>query len=80
MRPVNVRPTITRVLWLADRMLDQRALVALLLSADCAALKTANDACIAESSDGLCPLQQGGAPIGEWDVSAVTAMYQTFYA
>ena len=40
--------------------------------ADRVALKNAVDACIAASSgrDGLCPLQQGGVPIGEWDVSA----------
>ena len=46
--------------------------------ADRAALKTAVMACLAESSNGLCPLQQGGVPIGEWDVSAVTDMSYMF--
>ncbi len=63
-------------------MLGQRALLLLLLvlrGGDAAALvfrnraalKTAVDACLAESSDGLCPGQQGGVPIGEWNVANV---------
>ena len=41
-------------------------------------LKTAVDACLAESSNGYCPLQQGGVPIGAWDVSKVTDMSYMF--
>jgi len=42
------------------------------------ALKAAVDDCLAEFSSGLCPNTQGGAPMGTWDVSAVTDMSDMF--
>ena len=43
-----------------------------------AALKTAVSACIKKSPVRCC-LQQQRAPIGQWDVSAVTDMSRMFY-